>query len=66
MKKTYTITVDDGGEKNQMNRTNDGFGTMELFGILEFIQLEIIQQLSGYIKPDIIKREVVEDEDTGI
>lgn len=62
-KKTYTIEMiehEDGG--TQLNRTNDGFDGIELLGLLELSQLEIIEQLKGYIKPDIIKRNIVKDE----
>lgn len=42
-----------------MTRKNDGFTAIELIGLLEFCQLEIKQMLSGELKPDIIKSEVV-------
>jgi hypothetical protein len=61
-KKTYTIEMiehEDGG--TQLIRTNDGFDAFELLGLLELAQLEIIEQIKGNIKPDIIKRNIVED-----
>ena len=60
MKKTYTITLDEDEKgKWHMKRTCDGFSPVELLGILEMSQLEILQQRRGEFKPDIIKREVV-------
>ena len=52
----------DQNHKIHLHRRNDGFSPEELLGILEFIQLEILQQYTGNIKPMIIKREVVERE----
>ena len=62
MKKTYTITVEEDGDKCRMHRTCDGFSPIELLGILEYVQMEIKQQMGGELKPDIVKREVVEEE----
>ena len=61
MKKTYTITLEDDGEKATLNRINDGFSPIELLGLLEHIQLDIKAQMAGEFKPDIVKREVVVD-----
>ena len=61
-KKTYTITLEkDKNGKSRMHRTNDGFSPIELLGICELIQLEILQQMNKAIEPDIIKREVVDE-----
>lgn len=57
--KKYTITLEEKDEKDVMKRINDGFSPIELIGILEFAQLEILQQMGGVIKPDVIKRKVV-------
>jgi hypothetical protein len=62
MKKTYTITIETENEKMNMHRVNDGFNAFELLGLLEIARSEILQQLKGEIKPDFIKRDVVEDE----
>ena len=53
--KNYTIEYD--GKK--LSRKNDGFHLLELLGLLEKIQLEILQQMAGSIKPEVIKRQVV-------
>ncbi len=63
MKKTYTITVENKDGKYHMHRICDGFSPIELLGILAFAQKEILQQMSGEIKPDIIKRDVVQEEE---
>lgn len=44
-----------------MNRTNDGFNTIELIGILELTQSDIRKQMMGVIKPDVIKRTAIVD-----
>ena len=59
---TYTITVitnDDGS--TQMKRVNDGFSGIELIGIVAITSHELMKQLQGKLKPDIIKREVIKD-----
>ena len=62
MKKTFTIEVeikDDG--YFSVTRTNDGFNFHELIGILDHSIRDIISKMSEGIKPDIIKRQVIED-----
>ena len=53
------ITYDDG--TTTLNRVNDGFNPFELLGMLEISKDDIIQQIKGQIKPDIIKRKVIDD-----
>lgn len=58
--KTYTVKIenfDDG--TNAMHRINDGFNPLELLGLTDFISMEIREQISGRIKPDVIKRDVI-------
>lgn len=55
--KKYIISSKDG----VLSRRNEGFSAIELLGLCNLISLEIIQQLKGDIKPDIIKREVIVD-----
>jgi len=60
--KIYTIKhyeMSDGSF--HVRRVCDGFNAYELLGVLEFTQQEIMQQITGRIKPDFIKREVVDD-----
>lgn len=56
-KRIYTI-VDDG---ENISRTNDGFSALELLGMLEFTQKDIIDQIKGIIKPNKVTRNVVSD-----
>ena len=59
---TYTFTIEkyeDGCRA--MIRHNDGFTALELLGICSMISREIIDQQEGRIKPDIIKRNFIED-----
>lgn len=58
--KTYSIkliTYADGS--GHLIRENDGFSPFELLGYLEHAQLEIMQELAGVLKPDVIERRVV-------
>lgn len=60
--KKFSITLIEDNDKVSLFRENDGFNSaFELLGILEHAQLEILQQLSGEIKPDVIKRNFIED-----
>lgn len=60
-KSTYTIEVRINTDGTfHLFRKNDGFNPLELLGLLEMAQLEIIKQMSGEIQPDVIKREVIE------
>jgi hypothetical protein len=42
----------------ELKRTNDGFNSFELMGLLELSKDDIINQIKGNVKPDIIKRKV--------
>ncbi len=65
MRKKYTIIVEI--EENRwtpdatftVKRTNDGFSSLELLGILSLTQADIREQMAGVIRPDFVKREVV-------
>lgn len=56
--KKYTITLEE-DETYRMKRSCEGFNPIELLGILEFCQLEILQQMAGEITPDVVEREVI-------
>ena len=58
--KTYTIEHEYKEGMFYVRRKNDGFDPFELLGILEELQLDILKQIKGEIKPTVIKREVVE------
>ncbi len=57
--KTYTLSVIRYADEIHLKRENNGFTPMELMGYLEMIQLEILQQISGELKPDIVERTFV-------
>lgn len=46
----------------KMERINDGFSPYEILGILEEAQQDILDQIRGNVKPDIIKRTVIKDD----
>jgi len=56
--KKWSIEVIETDEGYEMNREGEGFTALELMGILEFVQIEIMEQMRGNIKPTIIKRTV--------
>jgi len=61
-RQTYSIEIihyDD--HTYRMNRVCDGFTPIELIGILEFTQREIIEQIAGKFKPDVVKRTYIKD-----
>lgn len=62
-KQSYTITIEDKDGTKTMTRRNDGFNAIELLGVLELAQQDILKQLKGIEEADIdfVKREVVED-----
>ena len=49
-----------------LRRSNDGFNAFELLGILEYTAREIVQQIKGEYKPDIVKRTVIEQDNEAI
>jgi hypothetical protein len=61
--KTYTIKIIETDKGFAIDRTNDGFSALELMGVLQMTQLDIMAQLAGTIKPDYVKRNIVTDED---
>ena len=61
MKKFEIIHEDTEDNMFRETRNNDGFTAYELLGILERVQMDIIAQMRGIIKPDIVKRNVIED-----
>ncbi len=62
-KQVYTITIEDKDGIKKMTRRNDGFNAIELLGLLELAQQDILIQMKGLQEDgiDIVKREVVED-----
>ena len=61
--KTYTIELIEFSEHQKLRRTNHGFNPYELLGLLERIKYEVIQQMKGEIKPEIVERIVVKDKE---
>jgi hypothetical protein len=62
-KQVYTIIIEDVDGNKKMTRRNDGFNAIELLGLLELTQQDILKQLKGLEEAeiDVVKREVVED-----
>jgi len=64
--KRYTIewieyTDEDGKPKTKLQRTCQGFNAYELLGLVTLAKSEIVQQIKGDVKPDIIERKVIND-----
>ena len=53
------ITYNDG--TTELCRTNDGFNPFELLGVLEISKDDIINQIKGVVKPDVIERKVIDN-----
>lgn len=60
--KTWTVswTIYEDGSTS-LDRTNDGFTFLELLGVLNISNDDVIQQIKGNVKPDIITRQVITD-----
>lgn len=57
--KKYSIEIIETDKGYSMNRTAEGFTALELMGVLAFVQSEIIEQMKGNIKPDVITRTII-------
>lgn len=61
-KQTYTIELAEYSDNTTtLTRNNEGFSAYELMGLLEKIQLEILQQMAALIKPTETIRNVVKE-----
>lgn len=62
-KQVYTITIEDKDGTKTMTRRNDGFNALELLGLLELAQQDILNQIKDKeeVGIDFIKRQIVED-----
>lgn len=61
--KTYNIEFVEKNGRLDITRKNHGFEPFELLGILEFIQMEVIKQMEGSIKPGNIRKQTIEIEE---
>jgi hypothetical protein len=62
-KRTWSITIEQFNDgSTTMKRTSDGFLGFELLGLIEQMKQDILKQLSGDIKPDIIERKYIKGE----
>ena len=60
--KKYIIQIEKDDEGNlHVFSESDGFSGIEILGLLEWKKTDIIRQLNGEFKPDIVKRKFVED-----
>jgi len=58
--KTYKIKIEEYEDgRVALSRRNMGFTPVELLGLCNLISMEVSEQMRGTIKPDIITREVV-------
>ncbi len=62
MNKKYTLEMLNVEGRFAFHSTNDGFNALELLGLLTWKQQDIISQINGDIEPDIVQRNVIEDE----
>lgn len=60
--KTWTITyIEYEDNTTYLGRINDGFSSLEILGIITLSIDDIMQQIKGIIKPDIISRTIIKD-----
>ena len=59
--KKWVIELISNGDFVTLNRTNEGFTAYELLGILTQAKEDILKQIAGEIKPNIINRKIIED-----
>ena len=52
------VSLKDRNKKVKMTRTNEGFNVFELLGIVETIKEDLFKQVSGEIKPDIVRKHI--------
>lgn len=57
---TVTMTTDSATGRTQIDKVNEGFDALQLLGLLDWSREDVIAQLRGKIKPDTVKRTVVE------
>lgn len=62
MKKVFVMVATCEDEKLSIRRTNKGFNSFELMGLIENSLLDIRDQIQGKVKPDIITRRYIEKE----
>ena len=57
---TYKITWTEFEDGNcSFNRVNDGFHALELLGLLEMMQTEILEQMRGNVKPHTTVKKLI-------
>jgi lysine/ornithine N-monooxygenase len=57
---TLAFRVEDNNMKIEGN--NAGFTAAELIGLLEWKKQDILNQIAGKIKPDVVKRTVIQED----
>jgi len=62
MKKVFVMVATCEDKKLSIRRTNKGFNSFELMGLIENSLLDIRDQIQGKVKPDIITRRYIEKE----
>lgn len=50
------IIYEDG--RSSMYRKNEGFNTMELLGVLSYTEGDILDQMRGNLRPEIIEKKI--------
>jgi len=62
MKRCYIMVVTETDGHLNIHRTNRGFNSFELMGLIENSLLDVRDQIQGKIKPDVITRKFIKDE----
>ena len=62
MKRYMLVAEENGDDSTKIQSSNDGFQSTELLGILYWKIHDILKQMSGEFKPDVIKRNVISED----
>lgn len=69
MNRKYTLICEpiirDGEERITYKSENVGFSAIEILGMLDWKREDVLRQMRGEVKPDIITRTLVIDEQDG-
>lgn len=70
MKQKYVFIYEreeneDGSANCRMHSENDGFNPLEILGMLEWKRDDVIRQMRGELKPTVVERNLIKDEQDG-
>lgn len=64
LKAWHVEVFEDSDGKQFLRSTNMGFSPLELLGVLEWKQLDVIKQMSGEFRPSLVERIIEKEKPT--